>query len=154
MKGNVLLCGALVALAGCGGNKAPATTAPTPAGGASMTGAVAPRTAVEQFMAAVKSQDLQAMSVVWGTSKGPARDQLEREDLEKREIIMQGCYDHDSFKILEEGPAPDGERAVRVEVTRGRKTATPTFMVIKGPSNRWYVRDAGITAMKEFCNRS
>lgn len=154
MKWNVLRCCALVALAGCGGSKAPATTAPTPAGGVSTTGAVAPRTAVEQFMAAVKAQDLQAMSVVWGTSKGPARDQLEREDLEKREIIMQGCYDHDAFKILDEGPAPDGERLVRVEVTRGKKTATPSFMVVKGPSNRWYVRDAGITAMKEFCNRS
>jgi len=50
---------------------------------------------VDQFLAAVKAQDLQAMSVVWGTSKGPARDQLERSELEKREIIMQGCYDHD-----------------------------------------------------------
>lgn len=157
MKWNVLMPCALVSvvvLAGCGGRSAPAGAAPTPTGGASVTGAVAPRVAVEQFMAAVKSQDLQAMSVVWGTSKGPARDQLDREDLEKREIIMQGCYDHDSFKILDEGPAPDGERVVRVEVTRGRKTATPSFMVIKGPSNRWYVRDAGITAMKEFCNRS
>ncbi len=154
MKWNVLLSCALVVLAGCGGSKPPANTAPTTAGGASLTGAAGPRAAVEQFMAAVKAQDLQAMSVVWGTSKGPARDQLERDDLEKREIIMQGCYDHDSFKILDEGPAPDGERVVRVEVTRGKRTATPSFMVIKGPSNRWYVRDAGITAMKEFCNRS
>lgn len=135
---------ALVLVAACGRKPAP---------GASLTGAAAPRLAVEQFLAAVKAQDLQAMSVVWGTAKGPARDQLERTELEKREIIMQACYDHDSFRVLEEGPAPDGERAVRVEITRARKTATPTFLMVKGPSDRWYVRDAGINAMREFCRK-
>jgi hypothetical protein len=139
-----IVLGALVFVSACGRKPAPGT---------SLTGAAAPRLAVEQFMAAVKAQDLQAMSVVWGTAKGPARDQLERTELEKREIIMQGCYDHDSFRVLEEGPAPDGERAVRVEVTRARKTATPTFLMVKGPSDRWYVRDAGINAMREFCRR-
>lgn len=133
-----------VALAACGKKPAP---------GVALTGAPAPRVAVEQFLGAVKAQDLQAMSVVWGTSKGPARDQLERSELEKREIIMQGCYDHDRYRILEEGPAPDGERFVKVEITRARKTAVPTFSLVKGPSDRWYVRDAGIAAMKEFCKR-
>ena len=134
----------LAVLAACGRNPAP---------GVALTGAAAPRLAVEQFMAAVKAQDLQAMSVVWGTAKGPARDQLERAELEKREIIMQACYDHERFRIVEEGPAPDGERSVKVEVTRGKKTATPNFSVVKGPSDRWYVRDAGISAMKELCRR-
>jgi len=132
-------------LTACGRNPQP---------GDRLTGAAAPRLAVEQFMAAVKAQDLQAMSLVWGTVKGPARDQLERNELEKREIIMQGCYDHERFRILDEGPAPDGERVVRVEVTRGAKKATPSFAVVKGPSDRWYVRDAGITAMKEMCKRN
>lgn len=125
-----------------------------PKPGVVLTGAAAPRLAVEQFMTAVKSQDLQAMSVVWGTSKGPARDQLERTELEKREIIMQGCYEHERFRIVEEGPAPDGERVVRVEVVRGKKSATPSFMVVKGPADRWYVRDAGIVAMKDLCKRN
>jgi hypothetical protein len=135
---------ALVLMAACGRKPAPGT---------SLTGAAAPRLAVQQFLTAVKAQDLQAMSVVWGTDKGPARDQLERTELEKREIIMQGCYDHDSYKVLDEGPAPDGERAVRVEISRSGRTATPTFLIVKGPSDRWYVRDAGISAMREFCRR-
>lgn len=133
-----------LAVAACGRQPAP---------GVALTGAAAPRLAVEQFLAAVKAQDLQAMSVVWGTDKGPARDQLERSELEKREIIMQGCYDHDGYRIIEEGPAPNGERFVKVEITRARKSATPIFSLVKGPSDRWYVRDAGITAMKDFCKR-
>lgn len=130
--------------AACGRNPAP---------GVALTGTATPRLAVEQFLAAVQAQDLQAMSVVWGTSKGPARDQLERTELERREIIMQGCYAHDRFRVLDESPAPDGERAIRVEITRGRTTATPTFAVVKGPSDRWYVRDAGITAMRDLCRK-
>ncbi|MEO6445639.1 MAG: hypothetical protein ABIZ91_11715 [Gemmatimonadaceae bacterium] len=135
----------LIMLGACGRNPKP---------GIALTGAPAPRLAVEQFMAAVKAQDLQAMSVVWGTAKGPARDQLERTELEKREIIMQGCYDHDRYRIIDEGPAPDGERVVRVEVTRGTKSAIPSFAVVKGPSDRWYVRDAGIVAMRDLCKRN
>ena len=133
--------------AACARKPAPGTP------GVALTGAPAPRQAVEQFLAAVNAQDLQAISVVWGTSKGPARDQMERSELERREIIMQGCYAHDRFRILEEGPAPGGERNVRVEITRGRTTATPTFAVVQGPSNRWYVRDAGISAMTALCRR-
>lgn len=125
----------------------------TPKPSVGVTGASAPRLAVDQFLAAVKAQDLQAISVVWGTAKGPARDQMERTELERREIIMQGCYTHDRYRIIDEGPSPGGERFVKVEITRGRQSATPTFAVVKGPAERWYVRDAGIQAMSALCKR-
>lgn len=140
-----MVLGIAVALVACG--KQPAT-------GTALTGAPAPRRAVELFLAAVKAQDLQAMSVVWGTDKGPARDQIERTELEKREIIMQSCYDHDRFVIIEEAPAPNGERYVRVAITRGKITKNPNFATVKGPSDRWYVRDADFTAMRELCKTS
>ena len=122
-----------------------------PPTGTVLTGAPAPRRAVEMFLAAVKAQDLQAMSVVWGTEKGPARDQMERTELEKREIIMQGCYDHDRYQIVEDSPAPNGARYVRVSITRGSKTKTPNFLTVKGPSDRWYVSDADFASMRELC---
>jgi hypothetical protein len=116
-----------------------------------MTGAVAPRKAVEEFLGAVKAQDLQAMSVVWGTEQGPARDHLDRTELEKREIIMQTCFNHDRFTILEEGPGVAGRRVLRVQIARGTKTKTPSFTTVKGPSDRWYVLDGDILAVQEFC---
>lgn len=130
------------------------TPAPRGGPGVSLTGAPGPRQAVELFLAAVKAQDLQAMSVVWGTEKGPARDQMDRTELEKREIIMQSCYDHDRFQITEEGPAPNGERYVRVSITRGSVTRVPNFTVVRGPSERWYVKDADFNAVRELCRRS
>ena len=133
-----------VVVAACGRGHGP---------GSALTGAVAPRRAVEEFMGAVKSQDLQAMSVVWGTEKGPARDHLDRTELEKREIIMTGCYSHDRFRILGESPGTGGRRMVRVEIVRANKTKTPHFTTVKGPSDRWYVLDADFDAMRDFCKQ-
>jgi len=116
-----------------------------------LTGAPAPRLAVEQFLAAIKAQDLQAMSVIWGTDKGPARDQVERTELEKREIIMAGCFDHDKFRIVDESSGEGGRRVFRVEITKGTITRIPRFYAVKGPSERWYVEDAEIAAVRDIC---
>lgn len=119
--------------------------------GGALTGADRPRRAVELFLAAVNAQDIQQMSVVWGTEKGPARDQLPRSELERREIIMQQCFAHDRYRILDELPGEGGSRMLRVEITRGNLVRTPQFSTIKGPSERWYVLDADIAAMRDLC---
>ncbi|MCC6318616.1 MAG: hypothetical protein IT361_13120 [Gemmatimonadaceae bacterium] len=126
----------------------------TPTPGSQLTGAPAPRLAAEQFMRAVAAQDLQAMSVVWGTEKGAARDQLDRAELDKRLIMIQTCYAHDRFAVMDESPGPMGHRYVKVNVSRGRRTKTPNFELVKGPSDRWYVLDADFDAMQEMCRPS
>lgn len=130
-------------LAGCGG----AGRGP----GNQLTGAAAPRLAAEQFMRAVAAQDLQAMSVVWGTEKGAAREQMDRTELDKRLIIIQGCYAHDRFQVVDDSPGPNGRRFVKVAITRGRRTKTPSFEMVMGPSERWYVLDADFDTMKDMC---
>jgi hypothetical protein len=99
----------------------------------------------------VNQQDIQAMSVVWGTEKGPARDQLPRQELERREIIMQQCFAHDRYRVIDELPGEGGSRMLRVEITRGTVMRTPQFVTVKGPSERWYVSDADIAAMRDLC---
>ena len=64
---------------------APATIHST----AGQTGAATPKGAVSDFLNAVNAQDIQAMSVIFGTSKGPSRDNMDRTELEKRLIILQ-----------------------------------------------------------------
>ena len=123
----------------------------TPGPGGVQTGADRPRRAVELFLAAVNQQDIQAMSVVWGTEKGPARDQLPRQELERREIIMQQCFAHDRYRVIDELPGEGGSRMLRVEITRGSVMRTPQFVTVKGPSERWYVSDADIAAMRDLC---
>ncbi len=118
-----------------------------------LPGAAAPRQAVERFLGAAKSQDLQEMAIAWGTEKGPARDQFERTELEKRLIVMQGCYDSDRHRIVDENPGDGGKRVLRVELTKGSVTKTPRFTTVKGPSDRWYVEDADFAAVTALCRR-
>ncbi len=127
-------------------------TSPSP--GTSLTGSSTAREAVMDFLGAVKARDLQAMSTVWGTEDGPARDILDRADLDKRLVLLQQCYDHDRAQILDEQTATDGNREIRVQVTRGDVTKVPRFKVVMGPSNRWYVLDTDFAAVQgEFCAR-
>ncbi|HET6680976.1 MAG TPA: hypothetical protein VFG84_07225 [Gemmatimonadaceae bacterium] len=144
----------MFALAACSSSQSGPSPSPSPdaSGGSSMTGATSSRGAVEQFLAAVRARDLQAISVIWGTEKGPARDQLERTELEKREIIMQDCLVHDQFRILDETTGEGGQRVFRVELTKGAVSATPRFYTVLGPENRWYVLEAEINAARALCN--
>jgi hypothetical protein len=124
-----------------------------PKSGGPLTGAPAPRTAVEQFLAAVRAQDLQAMSVVWGSEKGPARDLIERQELEKRELVMQCMLTHDRFRILSEAAGSAGKRVFRVELRRGSITRATNFTSVQGPSDRWYVETADLEPVKDLCRQ-
>jgi hypothetical protein len=128
-------------------------TAPAPAP-TQMIGGSTPRMAVEQFLAAVRAQDIQAMSVVFGSSRGPSRDNIERTELEKRLIILQCYFNHDQYRILNENPGENDHRVFTVELTRNRLTKTPHFYTIRGPGGRWYVDNMEIAAVREFCRES
>lgn len=116
-------------------------SAPSRTSSGDLTGAATARGAVERFLAAVRAQDLQAMSVVWGTKDGPARDASPHNVLEKREVIMTQCLAHDSASFLDETPALEGARQVRFILFRGTVTRTTAFTTESSPQGRWYVRE-------------
>lgn len=124
-----------------------------PAPGVALAGSVAPREATSDFLKAVKAQDLQAMSMVWGNERGPGRDYFDRAELDKRLLVMQSCYEHDRFQVLDEAPGTGGTSIVRVQLVRGSRTKTTNFVAHKGPSNRYFVdvRDGDFRAMSDFC---
>lgn len=115
------------------------------------SGASSPVAAVEQFLLAVHAQDIQAMSVLFGTNRGPARDNMNSDELEKRLIILQCYFNHDKFRILGESPGEAGHRVVATELTRGSVVRNPRFYAIRGPSNRYYVDNMEIAAVRDFC---
>ncbi len=145
----------LVFLAGCA--SAPANTGSTTSNNTSynggLTGALAPRLAVEQFLNAAHTGDIQAMSVVFGTDKGAARDNIDRTELEKREIILQCFFNADKYRILSETVGKDGHRVIKAELTKGNMVRQPNFFVIQGPAGRWYVDNMEIAVVKEFCGQ-
>jgi hypothetical protein len=133
------------------GTAACASAPPSRSGVEVAPGAKSSVAAVERFFAAVHAQDLQAMSQVWGTSRGAARDNMDRAELEKREVILQCYFNYDSFRVLGESPTSEVRRMVRVELERGGKTRDPVIYTVLGPNGRWFVENLDIAAVKDFC---
>lgn len=125
----------------------------SPSMGTSLTGAPTARDAAMMFLGAAKAQDLQAMGAVWGTAQGASRDHMDREQLDRRLLILQPCYVADRSQVLDEsmGAGPT-ERRIRLQLTRGTRTKTIEFKVVRGPSSRWYVEDVDYDNLQaDFC---
>lgn len=149
MRKSLLKAALLLAVTAC-------ATATTPSPGAPPStndglGAAAPRLAVDAFLDAVRTEDLQAMGATWGTSQGPARETIERTELEKRVIILQCYLQHNSYRVLSEVPGEAGRRVVRVELTRGTDKRSPALHTVQGPRGRWYVENVELAAVRDFC---
>ena len=116
-------------------------------------GAVTGKAAVDGFLKAVKAQDLQTMSAIWGTTKGAARDQMKRDDLEKRLIIMQCTLTHDTWAFLEDRPRlqTGGRQEFQLELFQAQRSAKTSILTVSGPGGRWFVEDIDLLPMKEFC---
>ena len=138
----------LLVVAGCR-RQTTVVTSVTPVSGA--TGGATPREALQSFLAAAKAQDLQAMSLVWGTKEGPAASTMERATLEQREVILTCYLKHDSYRITSDSPAAADERVMAVEMTFKGLTRSSNFYVTPGPSSRWYVRSFEADALRDFC---
>ncbi len=131
----------------------PSPPVTTPTGAA--YGAESPRGAVDAFLAGIRAGDLQAISAVWGDQRGPAivQSDITRDEVEKRELIMICYFRHDSARVLEQVSSGEPSHTTyRVELTRGNRTRTPTISTIQGPQNRWYVVNADIMAVRDFCD--
>jgi hypothetical protein len=136
----------LVFLAACS-----SATQRNSASGGQLTGGATPQLAVESFMRAIRAKDLQAMGASFGTSNGAARDNMDRTELEKREIILACYFAHDSYRVLSEAAGKGDHREIHVEIKRGNLTRQSTFYAIEGPGRRWYVDNMDIAAVRDFC---
>ncbi len=123
----------------------------SPAAGSA--GAVGPRQAAEQFLASIRAEDVQATSIIWGSSKGPARELIrDRVELEKRILVMQCNINHDSFRILGDVPVDASKRSLRVELRRGQLMATTTMVATRGPNERWFIENTDLAPLRGFCS--
>lgn len=122
--------------------------------GVDQPGAATPALAVQRFLAAARAQDLQALSLAWGSTRGPARDVVPRDQIERRELIMICYLTHDSYTIRGENAATEGRRAFTVELRRGPVARRTTMTTVKGPANRYYVGDVALEPLSDLCATS
>ena len=103
------------------------------------------------FLRSVKMEDLQAMGSIWGTKDGAARDLMPRADLEKRELVMMRCFRHDTYRLVHEAQGAAGTQVLAVELARPSERRTTNFTAVRGKGERWYVQDAQIEPVREWC---
>jgi len=120
------------------------------AGGESM-GAPSARAAVDQFMAAAKAKDLDAMGRIWGTSQGPTISTMPATERERREVSIMPCLKHDRFVVLNDTPATGGKRQFSVELRYKEVVAAAPFVAVMGPGGRWYVESVEVNDLRQIC---
>jgi len=154
--GRFVMGGALLVLAAaCSRTVSVQQSAPgvlTPATGGDV-GAPTAREAVEGFLAGAKAQDLGRMAAVWGTARGPARAQLQPDEVEKRLIVIQCLLNHDSWRFVEERArlSSGGRQDWVVEIRRESRTGQTVFTTVSTPAGRWFVEDLQVAPLQDFC---
>jgi hypothetical protein len=116
-------------------------------------GGATAREAAEKFLGAARVGDLDAMSLVWGTSAGPVRSTMSRQEWEMREVVFMRCLRHDSWRIASESPAVGGERLMMVEIKWKDLTRSTSFYAVQAQDQRWYVRQFDMTTLETICQR-
>jgi hypothetical protein len=135
----------VLGLSACHGGVAHQAPAP------GVPGATSARDAVAAFLAGVNAGDLQAMSAVWGTPTGLARDDIPLKDLEEREAITIKCLKNDKYVVNSEASGPEGRRILNVALTRGNLTRIADFTAVAGPKGRWFFEKVDLGTLMDLC---
>jgi hypothetical protein len=99
---------------------------------------------VEQFLAAVKANDLRRMGDLWGTDRGPASQSMNPDVLRQRLTVIQRYLTHSGYRIIEGPlavPSRGDVRMFRVELQREGCNQVLPIDVIRTRSGGWLVYD-------------
>jgi hypothetical protein len=99
---------------------------------------------LEQFMAAVKANDLERLGGLWGTERGPAAEWMDKVKLRQRLTVIQKYLEHSGYRVIE-GPLPvparSDLRTYRVELQRAGCSQMVSIDVVRTRSGGWLVFD-------------
>jgi hypothetical protein len=124
---------------------------PSAVGGAA-TGASSSAAAVQEFLNAGRAQDIQALSAVWGNDESPVRDRVDRQELERRLLIMVCHLRHEESRIGAPQAGEAGRIRHSVELVNGGTTATSAFTTVRNRrSGRWFVEDFDMEPLRRSC---
>ncbi len=101
-------------------------------------------------MTAVRDSNLPAMARLWGTSRGPASEYMDREELRKRLTVIQVYLQHDAYEIPGSGELSltggGGRQGVTIQILRSGCVSSVPFTLIPW-SDTWLVNDIELSAI-------
>ena len=105
-----------------------------------------PELTIRNFMTAVQSNNLPAMSQLWGTKDGPATRTMNADEARKRLSVMQVYLRHDSYEVTPSFERlSDGRSEVfDVRIMRDQCTPVVPFTVVRA-GNGWLIQGIDLT---------
>jgi hypothetical protein len=128
-----------VILGACGGgHRAPASIGPQ----------ATAEDAVRAFMQAVADSNIQRMSNLWGTTKGPASKTGQPSDYEKRLQVTQVYLRGSPYKVLASEPfeGDPARRKVVIELDRTQCVKAVPFVLVRVGDTGWIVNSVDLNA--------
>lgn len=111
-------------------------------------GAMAPASAVEQFIGLAAQQRYTEMGYVFGTARGPLAEQQAPQRVTRRMQALASVLRHDTYSMTGVQPVANRPEArlVTVQLRQGRRVVDVPFTVVQGPGGRWLVEVVDIEA--------
>lgn len=107
--------------------------------------------AVQRFLTAARSGDVQTMGKVFGTSGGAIAGRDPADQVEKRMRALQCYLTHDASRVVGTQLGNGAEQVLTVELRQKELVRQTRFTTVPGPERRWYVSSFDINALTEFC---
>lgn len=103
---------------------------------------------MEQFFAAVATNDIQRMGELWGDRRGPSVTYMRDEERTRRLVIMRRALTADEHRIVGSEVAPEAGagRVLTVELVRGSNRAMVPFTLIELGTGGWLIKEIGLEA--------
>ncbi len=104
---------------------------------------------LNQFLTAVRANDLSRMSNLWGTERGPAAQWMRPEQLRQRLTVIQRYLNHVGYRVVQGPvavPGRDDLRTFQVELQRERCNRVVPIDIVRTRSGGWLVLDVHLEA--------
>jgi len=108
---------------------------------------VAPALIIEQFLAAVNSQDLATMGNLFGTRDGPISNRDPKAQVEQQMFVLANILKHQDYQFEGESIVPGRQNEATqfsVLMTIGKRKISVPFLVVRSKNNGWMVEQIGI----------
>lgn len=133
---NVLVVGGAVSAAGCSSRSSSTFLIP-----------VDPDETLTSFMQAVQANNLERMGQLWGTTGGPAVDDMDPSELNMRLTVIQRYLMHERYEVTSRGATAnpnDSMRRYRVRLTRRGCLLDIPFELVRWGGG-WLVGNVDVT---------
>ncbi len=109
-----------------------------------------PSVVITRFMDAAAAEDYEVMGRLWGSRDGPAVEWMDREELRKRLVVIQGFLLHTEYEVLPSAPqvSSGGRLILQVRVVTPNKCGPVVNFTVVPYHGDWLLEAIDLNAVR------